>query len=239
MTSAMEDYAETFALWVRRHGRLPEAATPAAEEVAVHGGAAEVDEAGEKPKARSRRRARRRVLPDGCPLQPCCRFSLEPGAGTSFVFSMRRLLVPVLLPYVTRWIEAREQQILIEGAPLSEQGIADALAVGVVQPQRVRLLRVPKVPLPAGRLIRLAERLGGGPWERTAGLTARYGIFIREAYWGDRRLIAHELAHTAQYERLGGIAPFLRVYLTECLTSGYAGAALELEAVAAASTMAA
>lgn len=147
---------------------------------------------------------------------------------------MRRLLVPVLLPYVIRWIEARDRQILAEGTPLSEQSAADARAIGVANPERIRLLRVPKVPLPAGRLINLAERLAGGPWDHTAGLTARYGIFIREPYWGDRRLIAHELAHTAQYERLGGIAPFLRAYLTECLTSGYAGAALELEAIAAA-----
>ncbi len=147
---------------------------------------------------------------------------------------MRQLLVPVLLPYVTRWIEARERQILVEGTTLSEQSAADALAIGVVNPHRVRLLRVPKVPLPAGRLISLAERFAGGPRVHTAGLTARYGIFVREAYWGDRRLIAHELAHTAQYERLGGIAPFLRVYLTECLTSGYSASALELEAVAAA-----
>ena len=150
---------------------------------------------------------------------------------------MHHLLVPVLLPYVTRWIEARERQILAEGTPLSERSAADARAVGVADPQRVRLLRVPKIPLPAGPLIDLAERLSGGPWKHTAGLTARYGIFIREAYWDDRHLIAHELAHTAQYERLGGTAPFLRVYLTECLTSGYSAAALELEAIAAAAAI--
>lgn len=147
---------------------------------------------------------------------------------------MRRLLVPVLLPYVTRWIEERERQILIEGTPLSAQGVADAHTIGVADPQRVRLRRVRKVPLPAGRLISLTGRLVDSPWENTAGLTARYGIFIREACWNDRHLIAHELAHTMQYERLGGIAPFLRVYLTECLTSGYSAAPLELEAIAAA-----
>ncbi len=150
---------------------------------------------------------------------------------------MRHLLVPLLLPYVARWIAARERQILGAGTPLSEQSAADARAIGVAHPHRVRLLRVPHVPLPAGRLIHLAERLAGGPWEHTAGLTARYGIFIREAYWGDRRLIAHELAHTAQYERLGGIAPFLRAYLTQCLTCGYSAAALELEAIAAAAAV--
>ena len=40
----------------------------------------------------------------------------------------------------------------------------------------------------------------------------------------------HELAHTAQYERLGGILPFLREYLFECLTSGYSEAPMEQEA---------
>ncbi len=151
---------------------------------------------------------------------------------------MRRLLVTVLLPSLTRWIEARERQILAEGTPLDEQGTADARTVGVAHPHQVRLLRVSEVPLPAGRLIHLAARLGGGPWRNTAGLTARYGIFIRESDWGDRRLVAHELVHTAQYERLGGITPFLRVYLTQCLTSGYSAAALELEASTAAAALA-
>jgi hypothetical protein len=38
--------------------------------------------------------------------------------------------------------------------------------------------------------------------------------------------------HTAQYERLGGIEPFLRQYLRECLTIGYPEAPLEQEAIA-------
>jgi hypothetical protein len=150
---------------------------------------------------------------------------------------MRRLLVPLILPYVTFWIKAQESRILATGQELDEQSAADARAIGITSPERVRLLRVREVPLPAGPLINFAERLAGGPWGHTAGLTARYGIFIREAYWGDRRLIAHELAHTAQYERLGGIAPFLRIYLTECLISGYAAAGLEREAAAAAAAI--
>ena len=43
-------------------------------------------------------------------------------------------------------------------------------------------------------------------------------------------MIAHELVHVAQYERLGGIEPFLRQYLRECLTVGYDESALENEA---------
>jgi len=54
----------------------------------------------------------------------------------------------------------------------------------------------------------------------TVGLTLRYGIFIRADHWGARRLVVHELVHTAQYERLGGFEPFLRQYLLECINIG-------------------
>ena len=71
----------------------------------------------------------------------------------------------------------------------------------------------------------------------TVGLSARYGIFLRTPYHRDRRLLAHELVHTLQYERLGGIRPFLRRYLHECLTAGYAAADMEGEAIEAASAL--
>jgi hypothetical protein len=150
---------------------------------------------------------------------------------------MRHLLVPPLLPYVARWIEAQERLILAEGLPLSERGLADARRIGVLHPERVRLLSVPQVPQPGGWFIAMLARWVGMPGDQTAGLTARYGIFIRAHDWGDRGLIAHELAHTAQYERLGGVRPFLRQYLTECLTAGYHGASLEHEAIEAAATI--
>jgi len=147
---------------------------------------------------------------------------------------MRQLLVPILLPYVARWIEAQERRILAEGSPLDRVSLEDARLIGVTSPERVRLLRVLRVPLPGGDIVATLARWVGMPGEHTAGLTARYGIFIRGDVWNDRRLIAHELAHTSQYERLGGVRPFLRQYLRECLSSGYAAAGLELEAIAAA-----
>lgn len=150
---------------------------------------------------------------------------------------MYRVLVFLLLPYVTRWIVAQERRIVRDGVPLDAGGLADARRIGVAHPERVRLLRVPTVPLPAGALITTLGRWVGMPGGNTAGLTAHYGIFIRADLWGDRHLIAHELTHTAQYERLGGARAFLRQYLLECLTAGYAAAPMELEAVAAAAAM--
>jgi len=66
------------------------------------------------------------------------------------------------------------------------------------------------------------------------GLALEYGIFVRADHWRDRALIAHELVHTAQFQRLGGILPFLQTYIFQCATVGYPNAPLELEAVATA-----
>jgi len=68
-------------------------------------------------------------------------------------------------------------------------------------------------------------------------MTLRYGIFIRREYWGNRRLLAHELAHVAQYERMGGVRRFLGAYLQECLNPGYPLGPLEQEAKQAESAL--
>ena len=71
----------------------------------------------------------------------------------------------------------------------------------------------------------------------TRGLTLRYGIFVRSDCWRVRALIAHELVHVMQYERFGGILPFLRQYLSECVTIGYPEAPLEQEAISLSKTV--
>lgn len=124
--------------------------------------------------------------------------------------------------------------MLSRGVGLTKQQLADAATVGVAQPERVRLLAFPAVSLPRRRASRFTALLLRTFSPKTVGLTARYGILVREDFWGERLLIAHELAHTAQYERLGGIKPFLREYLGECLREGYPLGGLEIEAAAAA-----
>jgi hypothetical protein len=105
------------------------------------------------------------------------------------------------------------------------------------QPERVRLLALARVPMPDNLTLKAAAEAIQFLTPATRGLTLRYGIFIRQDCWSDRRLVAHELVHTAQYERLGGIEPFLRQYLLECLQVGYPAAPLEQEAIAVASRL--
>ena len=155
-------------------------------------------------------------------------------------FMTRQLLLSQfenLLPLAAKWAAAVEKRILREGAPLSEQGLADARAVGVGTPERVRLLALPCVPTPTDLTLKAAVAAIQFLTPATRGLALRYGIFVRNDCWDERRLIAHELVHTAQYERLGGIRPFLRRYLTECLTVGYPAAPMEQEAIAIARSL--
>jgi hypothetical protein len=138
-----------------------------------------------------------------------------------------------LLPLAVSWASTIEAKILREGIPLSEEGTTDARAVGVIAPERVRLLALARVPAPSDLTLKAAAAAIHFLTPATRGLALRYGIFVRRDCWADRALIAHELVHTAQYERLGGIEPFLRQYLHECLTIGYPAAPMEQEAISA------
>jgi hypothetical protein len=141
-----------------------------------------------------------------------------------------------LLPLACAWAAEQERTILESGAALTEPQLADARRVRVAHPERVRLLPVVRIPLPAHSALAAAARATNLISPSTHGLTLRYGIFVRADCWGQRALIVHELVHTAQYERLGDFDAFLRRYLMECITPpGYPHGALEQEAVTTAS----
>lgn len=138
-----------------------------------------------------------------------------------------------LLPAAAEWAAQQEADVLSDGVPLNEQEMKDARQLGVLHPERVRLLRVESIPFPTEPKLRAAAETVHFLSPETRGLTVQYGILVRWDCWRDRHLIVHELFHTVQYERLGGILPFLQQYLVQCLTIGYANSPMELEAVAA------
>lgn len=144
---------------------------------------------------------------------------------------LARLAVKLILPVACFWAERQEHAILRDGVGLTPQLLADAKRLGVACPERIRLLAVEKVPpLPLSPWLRKMGEKCGLISRFTAGMSLRYGIFVRSDWWGHRRLIIHELAHTAQYERLGGFRGFLEAYLAECVSPGYPFGALEQEA---------
>jgi hypothetical protein len=137
----------------------------------------------------------------------------------------------LLLPLASAWAAEQQERILRDGVPLSIRELADALRVGVKDPERVRLLQVEIIPSPDHPLLQAVSGSVNFVPSAPRGLAVQYGVFVRADYWRDRALILHELVHIAQYERLGGITPFLRQYLLECATVGYRKSSMECEAV--------
>ncbi|MGA2092991.1 MAG: hypothetical protein ABSH16_06240 [Sedimentisphaerales bacterium] len=136
-----------------------------------------------------------------------------------------------LLPFAVAWAEEQEGIILRNGVPLTGLQMADARTLGILHPDKVRLMNVASIPMPEEPSLKAAAKATQLISPLTAGLTLRYGIFIRSDCWGNRGLIAHELVHTSQYERLGGFLPFLQEYLRQCITIGYPAAPMEQEAI--------
>lgn len=129
------------------------------------------------------------------------------------------------------WAQNCEREILERGRALSPAETADALAMGVHDPQRIRVLVVERIAPPAERdLQRLVDSTGlfSG---HLAGLTLGYGVYIvrgRET----RQLISHECRHVHQYEQAGSVATFVPRYLAQILSLGYERAPYELDAYA-------
>lgn len=129
---------------------------------------------------------------------------------------LRELLIKAIIPIASWWVARQEQQILRDGIELTEEEKEWAQKAGVTNVDRVRVLHVPKIRVP----------FVSSP----IGLAAHYGICINQKWSHDPSLLVHELAHIGQYERLGGIKPFLYQYFTEVLRDGYENAAMEFEA---------
>ena len=136
-----------------------------------------------------------------------------------------------LVLLASEWVIGQEEVVLHQGIPLSESQIADALQVGVSRPERVRLLSIAEIPIPDNAVLRRFCEASKTLSPATKALSARYGILIRSDQWCRRDIIVHELTHTAQYERLGGIRSFLEHYLRECLTIGFPHGSMEQEAI--------
>jgi hypothetical protein len=141
----------------------------------------------------------------------------------------------MIVPLAVEWASEQQERVLQHGVPLTIREFADALRVGVKDPERVRLLQVDAIPSPTHPGLRAAYQRGHFAPTSPRGLALHYGVFVRADQWRDRGLIVHELVHTAQYERLGGIEAFLKKYLLECATVGYNKSALEREALTMAS----
>ncbi len=136
------------------------------------------------------------------------------------------------LPPAWLWVRLHQQRIRRHGRPLSddERRLAVALGISEYRIERIRIWSVNRVPGPGDLLLRTVGRIAGISTHSAKGMALNLGIYLEAAQANRRSLVAHELVHVAQYERLGGTWPFLRDYLWQCLREGYWNAPLEIEA---------
>lgn len=136
-------------------------------------------------------------------------------------------LADAIAPFMARWAYEQERRILRDGVPLPSESIAFARELGIARPDEVRVLVTEPIPLPAPPwCVRFARRFGL-PVFAPGGMALGRGVFLANGQWGS---LHHELVHVWQYEKSGGMLPFFRQYLRECLMDGYLEAPLEMEA---------
>ena len=136
-----------------------------------------------------------------------------------------------ILPLAVQWAEAKEKVILEHGKVLSSQYMEDAKSIGVNNPERVRIYEVPQIPIPKHPILKAAADATQLISPATIGISLGYGIFIHNNFADDRYTIVHELVHTMQCEKLGGLYQFLKKYLWECIEIGYPQASMEQDAI--------
>jgi hypothetical protein len=139
--------------------------------------------------------------------------------------------LPILLPMATAWVEKQEADLLERGVPLNEAQMADAERVGVKEPGRIRLVQVETLPQPENEEILFVAKQMGFYSPHSFALTLGHAICLKPSHWTDRLQLVHEFVHITQIERMGGIRPYLSVYLRECIDPGHPFGAMEQEAI--------
>jgi hypothetical protein len=175
------------------------------------------------------------VLPKTGTLKIPTRSSLD---GWTVLQDMVRVMsflplneLPALFPHVVDWISCLEKQAQESGRTLTPIEFNLAQHVRVAHPEKVRILSIRRIPLPAHPRVKLLALQVGLLNADTGGLTAGYGVIVRRDCANNLRLLAHEFVHVAQYERLGKEG-FLQEYIQQIAAHGYLSAPFEQEAEA-------
>lgn len=138
-------------------------------------------------------------------------------------------LVATILPKTVTWAVEQATKGLADGRVLTPPELDDAKQVGVLAPEKIRLVLADEVPMPEDPTLREVAVRTGLLNQNIAGLTLGYAIFVATGHLS-RRLLTHECRHVHQYEVAGSIDQFMQAYLRQITTFGYLTAPLEIDA---------
>lgn len=117
-------------------------------------------------------------------------------------------------PLILDWINRTEAQLLLEGRPLTEKEVEMARKLGVVHPEQVRVIVRKTFPQPTHPQLLALPAITDLARPEVGGLTLGYAILLKPRFSKRRWILAHELMHVVQQERMGRME-FLRRYIAE------------------------
>ena len=132
-------------------------------------------------------------------------------------------------PRALTWFNEQEARWILRGRSLDTKETVIAQRMGVQHPEQVRVVVTPEFPMPDDPTLRKEAQLMGLGSPQAGGFSMGYAVLIKPKYAHASWLLAHELVHVGQRERLG-TEPFVRRYLLELHILGYSRSPLELEA---------
>ena len=134
-----------------------------------------------------------------------------------------------LLPAATIWLNGVGEALGATARKLTPDERHIASEAGVVEVERVRVALVEEMPMSENEPLRSAALQLGFANKTLAGGTIDHLIWLNRKHAQNRALLAHELVHIAQQERMSQPA-FLRRYFTELAIMGYKRSPIEAEA---------
>jgi hypothetical protein len=140
-----------------------------------------------------------------------------------------RTSLPLLIPKAIAWADVQSTQLLKTRKPLNDVLSSVAKSVGVLRTDLIRIVEVPRLPLPDDPELKQAAQATGLLGPDMVGLTLGYGVYVCHGHC-TVRLLSHEFRHVYQYEQAGSIATFLPIYLQQIVSVGYMNAPLEADA---------
>ncbi|NME72938.1 hypothetical protein [Flammeovirga aprica] len=148
------------------------------------------------------------------------------------VFSYEQIISGVLMPQYIDWAYETDRKGLELGVPLDDKALLLASDIGIVHPEKVRLVFVDEVPFPYENfaLKTLGEALGFiGEGIINNAQAFGYSIYIRKDFDLTRPKLAHELVHVLQIER-SSLESVITQHFSDLAEYGYDNAPLEVEA---------
>ena len=148
------------------------------------------------------------------------------------VLSYEKIITGVLLPQYIDWAYETDQKGLKIGTALDKKELLLAAEIGIVHPEKVRIVYVDEVPFPYENfaLKFFGEAVGiVGEGIINNAQAFGYSIYARKGFELNRPKLAHELVHVLQIER-ASLDKVVTQHFSDMAEYGYDKAPLEVEA---------